>query len=549
MPPQVASMKFGPVPIQEAKDAIAAHSVRFEGGMIRKGAVVTAMDMAALEASGIAEIVVARLEAGDLGENEAATQLARQIAGKGLQADAAFTGRVNVFAQEPGLLCIDGAAILRLNSADEAITLATLPAFRAVVAGEMVATVKIIPYGVPERILAEVLAGFGGNPPLQLAPYSRNRVGVISTTLPGLKPAVVDKTLKVMAERLAPAGAAIHADLRVVHEILPLSNALRQRAASADEIIIIFGASAITDRRDVIPAALVEAGGKVTHLGMPVDPGNLIMLGEIGGKPVIGAPGCARSPKENGFDWVLQRLLANLAVTRADIQAMGVGGLLMEIISRPQPRVAPARPRMVGKRAGLSPVAAIVLAAGRSTRMGPRNKLLEMLHGKPLIRHAAEAAIASQAHPVIVVTGHGATDVEAALSGLDVRLVHNAGYQSGMASSLKAGIAALPGEAAGALILLGDMPHVTAAIANRLLAHFAENTAVAAVIPTLLGQRGNPVLLARGLFAAMSGLEGDEGARRLLTDAGDKVIELPLDDPAIALDIDTPEGLEALRQA
>jgi molybdenum cofactor cytidylyltransferase len=538
-------VKFGPVPVAEAKGAIAAHSVRLAGGIIRKGGIVTAADISAMAAEGIAEIVVAQLEPGDLDENTAASRLALRLAGTGLQAEAAHTGRVNLHATTAGVLVLDEAAIRRFNTVDEAITLASLPAFRSVTAGELVATVKIIPYGVSTASLEAVLGQMPDGPTLRIAPFRPKRVGVISTVLPGLKTAVVDKTLDVLAARLQPAKARVVEERRVAHQPAALADAIRQCAAGSAEIIVIFGASAITDRRDVIPAALEAAGGQVDHLGMPVDPGNLLMLGHVNGKPVIGAPGCARSPKENGFDWVLQRLLADLHVSRADVQSMGVGGLLMEIVSRPQPRSATMR--VPASRSDTPPVAALVLAAGRSSRMGERNKLLEDVAGKPMVRHAVEAAIASMAGPVIVVTGHGAPDVCAALAGCDVVFVHNADFASGLSSSLKAGLAEVPDGSAAALVLLADMPNVTPAIIDRLVAVLAECPDAKAVVPTLLGQRGNPVLITRGLFGEIASLEGDEGARRLLVNMADGVLELQLDDPAIALDIDTPEALATLR--
>ena len=180
------------------------------------------------------------------------------------------------------------------------------------------------------------------------------------------------------------------------------------------ELVIVFGASAIADRRDVIPAALEKVGGRIEHFGMPVDPGNLLMIGSARGCAVLGAPGCARSPKENGFDWVLMRLLAKLPVPREAITGMGVGGLLMEIVTRPQPRSESTAPHE--KR-----IAAVVLAAGRSTRMGGPNKLLAEIARRPLIRIAAEAALASRAGPVIVVAGHQRDEIAKAVAGLPVR--------------------------------------------------------------------------------------------------------------------------------
>jgi molybdenum cofactor cytidylyltransferase len=163
------------------------------------------------------------------------------------------------------------------------------------------------------------------------------RAAVVSTLLPGLKSSVVAKTLKVLEQRLAPSGGAIAWETRVAHRTGALADAL-EAAKGQGDIVIVFGASAITDRRDVVPTAIEAIGGRIEHFGMPVDPGNLLLIADIDGKPVIGAPGCARSPKENGFDWVLQRLIAGVPIGRREIQRMGVGGLLMEIATRPQPR-------------------------------------------------------------------------------------------------------------------------------------------------------------------------------------------------------------------
>ncbi len=180
-----------------------------------------------------------------------------------------------------------------------------------------------------------------GKPLLRVAPYRIRKVGIVSTVLPGLAPKVIEKTLKITADRLAPAGAKIIAERRVPHDQAALAKALDEVLKAGAELAIVFGASAIADRRDVIPSALEAIGGHVEHFGMPVDPGNLMMIGDADGRPVIGAPGCARSPKENGFDWVLMRLLAGLPVPREDITGLGVGGLLMEIVTRPQPRTEP----------------------------------------------------------------------------------------------------------------------------------------------------------------------------------------------------------------
>lgn len=330
-------MKFGSVPIDRAAGGIVAHAVRRPGLTLKKGDTVSAADVEALRAAGVQEVTVAQLEAGDIGEDEAAALLARKLSGANLRIDPPFTGRCNIFATSAGVLLFDGPAIDAVNALDEAITFATLPALRAVVEGEMVATVKIIPFAVARDTLDKAMATAGAAR-LSVEPFKPMKVAMISTVLPGLKPATIDKTARVLEQRLAPAGARVVSHERVVHERKALAPAIA-RATPTSDLVIVFGASAITDRRDVIPAAVEAAGGRIEHFGMPVDPGNLLLIGATSaGRPILGAPGCARSPKENGFDWVLQRLLAGLPVTSADIRRLGAGGLLMEIVSRPQPR-------------------------------------------------------------------------------------------------------------------------------------------------------------------------------------------------------------------
>ena len=330
-------MRFGPIPVEEAAGAISAHSVRLPGLVIRKGTTISPEHVHILREANIPSVVGVRLEPGDVGEDAAALQIAKAVAGEAVRVEPPFTGRSNLYATQAGVLRLDPDAIDRINAVDESVTLATLPAYKPVVDGEMISTVKIIPYAVPTPVVDAALAA-ATPATISVAPYRLTKVAAISTLLPGLKPSVVAKTLATLRERLAPAAAEIIAEASAPHDALPLAEELRRQAAGPAEIIVVFGASAIADRADVIPSAIEAAGGEVDHFGMPVDPGNLLLIGRIGAKPVIGAPGCARSPKENGFDWVLQRLLADIPVTRADITRLGVGGLLMEIVSRGQPR-------------------------------------------------------------------------------------------------------------------------------------------------------------------------------------------------------------------
>jgi molybdenum cofactor cytidylyltransferase len=534
-------MKFGPVSPDEALGGTAVHSIRQGELVLRKGTLIGQKEIAALKAAGVTEIVVARLEPGDVSEDQAAAEIAAAVAGEGVRTDRAFTGRCNLFAETAGVLVVDKDAVDRLNRVDEAVTFATLPAYKPVVEGEMVATVKIIPFAVPQAGRDAALAeAEKAKPVIRVAPYKIRKIGVVSTLLPGLAQKVIDKTLRVTSDRIAPAGAAIIVEKRVPHDQAALAKAFDEVMKSGAEMVIVFGASAIADRRDVIPAAVEAVGGTIEHFGMPVDPGNLMLIGNARGLPVIGAPGCARSPKENGFDWVLMRMLAGLPVGRTDITGMGVGGLLMEIVTRPQPREDKVPEK--GRR-----IAAVVLAAGRSSRMGAINKMIAEIGGKPLVRIAAEQALAAQTSPVIVVTGHQKEKVESALKGLNVQLVHNPNYAEGLGTSLKAGIAAVPENADGAIVCLGDMPQVDAKLIDRLIAAFDPERGALVVVPTIEGRRGNPVVWARRFFPDLMAISGDVGARHLIGNYGEAVVEVAVNGEAALTDVDTPESFSAVK--
>ncbi|MDE2603315.1 MAG: molybdopterin-binding/glycosyltransferase family 2 protein [Bradyrhizobium sp.] len=532
-------MKFGPASPADALGGVTVHTLRQGTLVLKKGTTIGPSEVEALENAGVKEIVVIRLEEGDVSEDIAAGSIARAIAGDGVNVERAFTGRSNLFAARAGVLMVDRAAVDSINRVDESITFATLPAFKAVVPGEMIATVKIVPFGI-ESGLCEMAVAAARSGSMSVAPYKIKRVGVVSTQLPGLAPKVIEKTLRVTTERLAPADASIIAERRVPHEEAALAAAIRELLGLGAELVIVFGASAIADRRDVIPAALEEAGGEIEHFGMPVDPGNLLLIGNAGGIPVMGAPGCARSPVENGFDWVLTRLLAGLKVTRADLTGMGVGGLLMEIVTRPQPR----KPGPEGN----SNIAAVILAAGRSTRMGGPNKLLADLGGKPMLRIVTERVLASKVSSVTVVTGHQADEVENALAGLKVKFAPNPDFFAGLASSVKAGIAAVPANADGAVVCLGDMPRIDARLIDRLIEAFQPDRGHLIAVPVSDSRRGNPVLWSRRFFDELMKLDGDIGARNLIAAHAEAVVEVQVEGRGAFLDVDTPEALALARQ-
>lgn len=531
-------MKFGDIPLDDALGAILAHSVRHNGRTLKKGTVLGGEDIAALRETGLDTVVAAVLEKGDVGEDDAAAKLATAVAGNHVTVEDPFTGRVNLFAAGDGLFRVDRQKLAAFNRIDEAITLASLPPFAAVREGDMVATLKIIPFAVPTPVLDAASESIGGKAMLSVATYRPLKAALIQTVLPGTAEKVLDKTERVIGNRLAGIGGALTSMNHCPHSIADLTDQIR-KSSNGVEVLFIAGASAITDRRDVIPSALEAAGGTVEHFGMPVDPGNLLMLGTLDGTPVIGMPGCARSPKLNGFDWVLQRVAAGLPVGRDEITAMGAGGLLKDIPSRPQPRLADVEDAR-------DDIAAVLLAAGQSRRMGPENKLLIEIHGKPMIQHAAAAVREAGIGSLIVVTGHEAERVEQALSEYDATYIKNPDFADGLSSSLARGLTVVPKNAGAVLVCLGDMPRVTATHIQKLIAAWNPDVGREICVPTFKGKRGNPVLWSRRFIPEMKALAGDVGARHLIGEHADVVFEVEMDDDGIFLDVDVPEAVAAL---
>lgn len=328
-------MKFGAISLDRAQGAVLAHSVAVEGKRLRKGRVLSAGDIDALRDAGLSEVIVAQLGADDLGEDIAAMRLARAVLrqGKGLRMTEAFTGRVNLLAEGPGVVEMDVAALEAANAVHPMITIATVPPWQQMTTGGMVATIKIISYGVPrgdlERATAAVDIGAIG-----LRMPTLRSATLIITEIPG---GVGDKGREAIAARLEALDVTLEQVVMVPHQAGALAEAIAQIDSG---LILILTGSATSDENDVAPAALRMAGGEVVRFGMPVDPGNLLFLGHIGQQQVIGLPGCARAPSLNGADWVLSRVICGIELRAQDIAAMGVGGLLKEIPTRPQPRRA-----------------------------------------------------------------------------------------------------------------------------------------------------------------------------------------------------------------
>ncbi|PCJ71435.1 MAG: 4-diphosphocytidyl-2C-methyl-D-erythritol kinase [Rhodobiaceae bacterium] len=538
-------MKFGAFPVTETEGMILAHSVRCSDQLLKKGLKLRAEDIKALTQAGHKTVYAASLDETDVPEDEAAAYLANALAGQHAHANAPFTGRANIHATEGGVLTLNEDLISAINAVDEAITVATLTDREMVHDQQMLATVKIIPFAVSQELLDQTLelAAVKTNV-VSVAPFAMRRADLILTTQPHLKPSLLTKAEHVIAHRLQALGIKLTSVRHCAHDEGEVADCLAETPDGSD-ITLILGASATGDRCDVVPAGIVAAGGTIKHFGMPVDPGNLLLLASIGKRPVLGLPGCARSPRLNGTDWVLQRLAAGLEIRATDIQAMGVGGLLKEIPSRPQPRARKisntSHPR----------VAAIILAAGQSRRMGKINKLTEMVNGRPMVAHVADAALSSKADEIILVTGHQKNEVLTALGGRPMTYAHNPQFDDGQSGSVRAGIKAVselipPVDAA--IILLGDMPWVDADLINQLIAAHNQDEDKYICLPTVDGKRGNPVLWDAAFFPELQTLEGDVGAKHLIAENADLVCEVAVAGHGALTDIDTPQMLERLNR-
>ena len=530
-------MKFGPIPISDADGLILAHTFRRDGLTLKKGRVISANDIAALKKLSVNEIIGARLEFGDVPEDQAAARIAQKLCGDNITVSDARTGRCNLLAGSDGVVQINAAKINAVNQINETVTVATLLDKQAVKKDQIIATVKIIPFAVAPVVVDHVEAALR-QPAIGLAPYKPMRFTLLSTLAPGLKSSVVAATENLTRRRVEAVGGTVISLVQTMHVVADVANEVKKAVAEKADVLLIVGASATVDRGDVVPAGIAAAGGVIDHFGMPADPGNLLVLGEVDSMPVLVLPGCARSPKLNGVDWVMQRIGAGIPVGHAEIMALGVGGLLVDTPARPLPRDSAVKKKAVSKKPS---VAALVLAAGQSRRMEGQNKLLMKIGGRPLVRRTVETVAASNVDHVVVVTGHQESEVRKALAGLNVTIVHNPRFADGLSTSLETGLESLEADVAAALVCLGDMPAVAADHINGLVATFDPENSRAIGVPAHNGKRGNPVLWARRFFDDMCSVSGDVGARHLIGANESLVYEVEFGDTAVLTDLDTPK--------
>ncbi|MEX0299558.1 MAG: NTP transferase domain-containing protein [Kordiimonas sp.] len=535
-------MRFGRFSIDECEGAYLAHSVMVGERRFKKGTQLSSTMLDQLRAAAITHVTAAQLEDGDVHEDEAATVVASKVVGDHTVCEKAFTGRVNLRAEVDGILEISADVIDAVNGIDEALTIATLHNNAMVQKGQLIATSKTIPFAAPAEAM-EVLSSLDCSAAINVRPYVGKGCTLIQTQLSSVKDSLYHKTKNTLAQRMSDFGAILIEEKRCDHVIDTLAEQLLL-LDEATELVLIMGASAIADRRDVIPAAIEQAGGYTIHFGMPVDPGNLLLVARMGNRWILGLPGCARSPKLNGIDHILSRLCAGMNIRATDIMGMGVGGLLNEYVGRPQPRAG----KMIQHT--VQPTVAIaVMAAGKSSRMGETNKLLLPYKDKTVLDHVLDQVKTAGHEDVFVVTGHDQAATKTIAGQHGVRVVHNEDYASGMSSSVKKAIEAVPEHCEGVLIVLGDMPGITGEVIEKIIAAYNPIEGRNLIMPVHTGKWGNPVLWGREFFNSFSKLKGDNGAKILLREFQQEIIELEVDSDGIFMDIDTAEAYQAFLEA
>ncbi len=331
------------MPLSEAEGKILGHNIAGANGqrILRKGKPLTDEDLGKLRALGRASVYVAQMEDDDVDENKAARRVAEAVCGPGLHITGVASGRANLLADEQGILRIDVERLTKINECN-GITLTTLKTHSPVHARQIVATIKIIPYAVPESIvsLAEGIAS-GGRPIVRVDSLPSQSVGMVLSGSNSLRQRLVSD-FAPLRDRIERLGSTISRTDFVAlddeEDETALSAMLQQHVSTGTKLILIAGETAIMDTHDIVPRAVERAGGHVESVGAPVDPGNLLMLAYLNDVPIIGAPGCARSRKTNIVDWILPRLLVGDRLTRRDIVELGHGGLLQDVRERGMPR-------------------------------------------------------------------------------------------------------------------------------------------------------------------------------------------------------------------
>jgi len=321
-------MIFGNWPIDETEGAVLGYAITAGTHNFRKGTLLTLDHIAVLKQQNVTHIFAARLEKHDISENDAALTVGTLLISENLEAGPPIAGRVNLFARHAGLFHANASDIDAINLLDPRISIATLRNDCRVERGQMVATVKIIPFAVPQTLTEKLGDTQSKAKAIDVKPFRVTRIGLIQSRLPSIRETVLEKTKDLISSRVERNQGSVSVEHRVAHEHAALTSSISEVVKDCD-IIVIFSASSIADEADIVPRAIINCGGEILRMGMPVDPGNLLVLAKLDDKYIVVAPGSARSARENSLDWILDRLMAGMQLSADDLGRMGVGGLVL----------------------------------------------------------------------------------------------------------------------------------------------------------------------------------------------------------------------------
>jgi len=525
-------MYFGNINVKDSLNCILAHTIVVNKKKFSKGSIITEIDKNYFILNKIKTIVCAKLDKNDFHEDEAANIIAENFKNNSIATEKAYTGRANILANKSGLLVLDEEKIHNFNKISDEITIATLNNNSTVKKGEMIATIKIISFAVKANFI-QIIKNSIYKKAISINPYINKKCALILTHYKKKNVKLNAISERRINERLKKLNCSLDVIFNCEHDSKEISKNINIILKKKIDLIMILGSSAIVDIKDKIPEAINFSKGKIIRFGMPVDPGNLLLLGKIKKTHVIGLPGCARSPSLNGFDWVLEKVISGTNITKLNISNMGVGGLLKTLNIR-------AKTDMKSKNYNITN---IILAAGQSKRMQEINKLLIKIDNQTMIEKIIDTSLKSAANNTIIVLGYENDILQKLLNKKNITTIVNKDYFKGQSSSLQLGISALKEDCDAAIVILGDMPDISSRLIDQLIENYSPNDNKSIVIPTYKNKKGNPVLIDREFFPDILSIKGDNGAKDIIKANKKYIREIPQKNSAIVQDIDTKEDL------
>ena len=531
-------MQFGEFPVYDALGIELVHDVKCREKTLKKGVVLTASDINLLKYSGIKTVTGVRFSSQDILPETAADILLKAMIGDYLRYTLPDkTGYSEIFADTDGTFVFDRNRFDRFNAHSENISLVTVPPDTPVYKGQLLGNLRLFGPAINAETLNEAVTKISGiGSLLKVAPYAFCKIGFIRTIMNNSSVPPLDED--ELTARFGAFGLdVVYSDL-CEHTIDAVEKAVRNAIDAQAEIVLVESQVPPLHRDDIVPKGFKEAAGDIDRFGWPVDEGLSLVLGHKNDVKLLGY--CAEDADKPAFDQLLRFLATKSLPATEDIPDLALNGLSLIRMTK---RITPEqinRSMNVEAVSDSHKIAVVILAAGSSRRMIGTNKLLESINGLPMIDHTVRSALSSQADYVAVVTGHEAKFIERRLEQYDVKIVRNPDYVSGVLGSIRLGLAVLPPDIAGAIVLPADMPAFTEEYIDKLIDAFdfkAPRPPV--VVPTFGSVRHNPVLWPKDLFKVVKIVPEDSQWVPTLIEHSDYIKDIPLKDDLPLTDINT----------